>query len=131
MTVLVLAQERDACTDRVVRALDARGTPVFRADLCWFPSQLDIAAELVEGRWTGVLTTRHRGVELSSIRSVWYRDPGVFEFPTGMTSTERAHAFAEARLGIGGVLSSLDSSCPSSRRSTLQSRYRQTNSSQP
>lgn len=55
-----------------------------------------------------MLTTAHNGVELSSIRSIWYRDPGVFEFPAHLTATERTHAFAEARLGIGGVLSSLD-----------------------
>lgn len=108
MTVLVLAQERDAPTDRVVRALGERGVPVFRADLRWFPSQLTFASRLDRGRWRGAMTTGHRAVELSAIRSVWYRDPGRFAFSAQMTPTEQAHAFTEARLGIGGVLSSLD-----------------------
>lgn len=108
MTVLVLAQDRDAPTDRVVRELGRRGVPVSRADLRWFPSTLSLAAQLVDGRWTGVLTTRRRGVQLQSIRSVWYRDPGTFAFPDRMSGTERTHAFTEARLGVGGILSSLD-----------------------
>ena len=108
MTVLMLAQERDTSTDRVVAALYARDVPVFRAELRWFPLQLDFAAVLADRRWIGVLTTPHDGVELSAIRSIWYRDPGTFEFPQRMTAAERAQASTEARLGLGGILATLD-----------------------
>ena len=108
MTVLVLAQDYDAPVDRVVLALTERGVPVFRADLAAFPQQLTMDAELVEGRWVGVLRSEHRSVELADIRSIWYRDPGGFRFPAAMTPVERSFAFAEARLGLGGVLATLD-----------------------
>lgn len=108
MTVVVLAQDCDAPVDRVVLALAERSVPVFRADLAWFPQQLAIDAEFVDGRWAGVLRAEHRSVRLGDIRSIWYRDPGAFRFPPTMTPVERSFAFAETRLGIGGVLATLD-----------------------
>jgi ATP-grasp ribosomal peptide maturase len=107
MTVLVLAQEADAPTDAVVTELTRRGVPVFRADTSWFPRRLALDAQLTGGRWTGTLATEHRSVELSDIRSVWYRDPSAFVFPPELTEVERAYAHREARLGFGGVLAAL------------------------
>lgn len=108
MTVVVLAQDCDAPVDGVVLALADRRVPVFRADLAAFPQQLTVDAELIEGRWVGVLRGEHRSVDLGDIRSIWYRDPGGFRFPAAMTAVERSYAFAEARLGLGGVLATLD-----------------------
>ena len=61
-----------------------------------------------DGTWTGLLATKHRTVDLGDIRSIWSRYPGVFSFAEGMTDVERAYAHREARLGLGGVLASLD-----------------------
>jgi glutathione synthase/RimK-type ligase-like ATP-grasp enzyme len=47
-------------------------------------------------------------VDLGAIRSIWYRGPGAFSFADGMTEVEQAYAYREARLGLGGVLASLD-----------------------
>jgi len=47
-------------------------------------------------------------VRLRDIRSVWYRHPSHFVLPDGMSSAERRHAAIEARVGVAGVLSSLD-----------------------
>jgi ATP-grasp ribosomal peptide maturase len=108
MTVLVLARDLDLAADRVIEALGARDVPVFRTDLAAFPTALEFEARLgVEG-WDGVLATAHRQVRLREIRSVWYRHPSRFEPAEGMSATERRHAEAEARAGLGGVLSSLD-----------------------
>lgn len=107
MTVLILATEHDISVDRVVRALAARGVPVFRADLAWFPQELTLDAELHDGRWVGRLATPNREVALGALRSVWYRSPSAFEFPTTMSATERRHAQHEAKLGLGGVLAGL------------------------
>ncbi|WP_028937936.1 ATP-grasp domain-containing protein [Pseudonocardia spinosispora] len=107
MTVLVLARERDASADRLVRALQRRDSEVFRADLRWFPSELSVAARLVRGRWDGVLTTRHRAVRLDAVRAVWCRDPGSFGFASELSVGRRAQAFDQARLGLGGLLACL------------------------
>lgn len=107
-TVVVFAQETDAPVDAVVRELTDRGVAVFRADTSWFPRQLVLDARLdATGRWTGVLATEHRRVDLEAITAIWYRDPAAFRFPATLTDVERAYAHREARLGFGGVLAAL------------------------
>ncbi len=109
MTVLIFAEQSDTPVDAVVRELTTRDVPVFRVDTSWFPRELVLEALLDdEGRWAGTLRTKHRTVNLGAIRSIWYRDPGAFSFAKGMTDVERAYAYREARLGLGGVLASLD-----------------------
>jgi len=109
MTVLVLAREFDPTADAVVRELCSRGVPVFRTDLCEFPTRLRLRAELGgDGRWSGALSTRHREVRLSDIRSIWHRNPSTFAFPASMTAPEQDFAHREAKLGLGGVLAALD-----------------------
>lgn len=108
MTVLILARRMDPQVDRVVEELASRDVPVFRTDLAAFPQRLALDAELGPDGWEGTLSTEHREVRLEDIRSVWYRHPSQFEFPEGMSRPERRHAAAEARVGVAGVLDSLD-----------------------
>jgi ATP-grasp ribosomal peptide maturase len=109
VTVVIFAENDDVPVDAVVRQLTARDVPVFRADTSWFPRTLTLEAFLDgDGRWRGTLWTQHRTVDLSDIRSIWYRHPGAFSFADTMTDVERAYAHREARLGLGGVLASLD-----------------------
>jgi ATP-grasp ribosomal peptide maturase len=109
VTVLVIAQQADTTVDAVIRELIARDVAVFRVDTAWFPRELVLDARLSsDGRWTGELRTDHRRVDLEDISSIWYRGPGAFCFAEGMTDVERAYAHREARLGLGGVLASLD-----------------------
>lgn len=108
MTVVVFAQECDAPVDQVVGKLAERDVPVFRADTSWFPQRLTLDARLENGRWAGCLVTDHHRVDLHDIRAIWYRDPAAFDFPANLSSPERRFCFREARLGLGGVLASLD-----------------------
>lgn len=107
MTVLVLSEDCDPTVDRVVELLAARGVPVFRCDTGWFPGRLDLDAELGAGGWAGSMRTEHRVVRLEEVRSVWFRRPTSFSFPVRMSGSERQHAMWEAKLGLGGVLTSL------------------------
>ncbi|MGH4026167.1 MAG: MvdC/MvdD family ATP grasp protein [Pseudonocardiaceae bacterium] len=108
MTVLILAREIEPQVDRVVVELTARNVPVFRTNLSAFPQTLTLNARLGLDGWDGYLTTDRRSVRLRDIRSVWYRHPAHFELPEGMSRPERRHAAAEARVGVAGVLCSLD-----------------------
>jgi ATP-grasp ribosomal peptide maturase len=109
VTVVIFAEKADIPVDAVVRELTVRDVPVFRLDTSWFPRAVVLEAFLGDdGRWTGILRTQHRTVDLSAIRSIWYRDPGAFSFAESMTDVERAYAHREARLGLGGVLASLN-----------------------
>ncbi|MGH3567119.1 MAG: ATP-grasp ribosomal peptide maturase [Pseudonocardia sp.] len=108
MTVLILAREIEPQVDRVVEELATRGVPVFRTDLAAFPQRLTLDARLEPDGWAGTLATAHREVKLRDIRSVWYRHPSHFDLAGGMSRPERRLAAAEARVGIAGVLCSLD-----------------------
>lgn len=107
MTVLVLSPEMDLTADRVVAELTHRDVPVVRMDTAWFPTRLTLDARLDQQRWAGELRTGRRSVDLADLRSVWYRSPTAFRFPTGMSQPERRHAGWEAKFGVGGVLASL------------------------
>lgn len=107
MTVLILAAERDTSADRMVKTLERRGVPLVRFDTAWFPERASIDAELCNGRWTGALTVGEHGVKLEALRSIWYRNPSAYRFPSYLSATERHWAMVEAKLGIGGVLFAL------------------------
>ncbi|MGH3912354.1 MAG: MvdC/MvdD family ATP grasp protein [Pseudonocardiaceae bacterium] len=104
----MLARNVEPQVDRVVDELAKRQVPVFRADLATFPRSLTLTARLRSGGWEGVLANEYHSVRLEDIRSVWYRHPSHFVFDDRMSGPERRHAAAEARCGVGGVLSSLD-----------------------
>lgn len=108
--VLVLTGSFDPTADLVIEELTRRAVPVFRADTAWFPSRLTLAASLDGAGWTGTLTTDLRTLDLSSVRSVYYRRPTAPEFPNDMPAAARAVAATEARRGFGGLLAAL--SCP-------------------
>jgi ATP-grasp ribosomal peptide maturase len=107
--VLIIAAADDWPTDRVVVELERRGVEVFRMDTADFPQQLTLAGTIDPAQaWTGELTTEYRTVELSRVGAVYYRAPGAFRFPEGMSGPEERFAAAQARAGLGGVLSALE-----------------------
>ncbi|WP_370943674.1 MvdC/MvdD family ATP grasp protein [Amycolatopsis sp. cg5] len=108
MTVLILARDFDPTADAVVQALAERDIPVFRTDLQDFPRKLRMHAELCDGSWSGSLWNQHHEVDLAEVRAIWSRNPATYVFPETMTRAEQDLAFREAKLGLGGVLASLD-----------------------
>jgi ATP-grasp ribosomal peptide maturase len=108
LPVLVIAANDDWPTDRVVTELTGRGAEVFRMDTADFPQQLSLTGRIDQGHgWAGELATVQRTVDLSRVGAVYYRAPGAFQFPDGMTGPEERFAAAQARAGLGGILSSL------------------------
>lgn len=107
MTVLILAPERDITADRMVTVLKKRDVPTVRVDTTWFPQRASLDAEFCGGRWQGTLQAGGRTIVLEGLRSIWYRSPSAFQFPPELSETERHWVMSEAKLGLGGVLSSL------------------------
>lgn len=107
-TVLVLTAAQDPTADAVVAELDRRGARVTRLDTGDFPTRLRIAAHTDADGWTGHLCTEETRLDLSRVGSVYYRRPTRFRFPHGLSEGDVVFANAEARLGLGGVLASLD-----------------------
>ncbi|MEU3186917.1 ATP-grasp ribosomal peptide maturase [Streptomyces sp. NPDC006923] len=107
--VLVIASRDDWPTDRVVKVLADRGVPVFRMDTSEFPKDLTLAGRIDARRgWAGALASPHRVIDLADVTAVYYRAPRAWDFPRGMSDAERRFAAAQARAGLGGVLSALD-----------------------
>ncbi|MFE1394734.1 ATP-grasp ribosomal peptide maturase [Nocardiopsis alba] len=105
--VLVLTNDEDGTADLVVHHLQERKVPVVRMDPGDFPLAMTIEAELDDDTWKGAVHDALRGVDLGSVRSVYYRRPGQFTLPAGMSGPERRWAYREARMGFGGVLLAL------------------------
>ncbi|MFF1276999.1 ATP-grasp ribosomal peptide maturase [Streptomyces marokkonensis] len=107
--VLIIAASDDWPIDRIVVELERRGVEVFRMDTADFPQRLTLTGRIDQKRaWTGDLATDYRTVELSRVGAVYYRAPGAFRFPKGMSGPEERFAAAQARAGLGGVLSALE-----------------------
>ncbi|QKW08025.1 ATP-grasp ribosomal peptide maturase [Streptomyces sp. NA04227] len=107
--VLVVAAREDWPTDRVVKVLQERGVQVFRMDTAEFPQELTLAGRIDALRgWHGQLATSRRSVDLADIRACYFRAPHPFNLPSGMSDAERRFAAAQARSGLGGILSALD-----------------------
>ncbi|GGS74008.1 ATP-grasp ribosomal peptide maturase [Streptomyces cinerochromogenes] len=107
--VLVIAARDDWPTDRVVKALTDGGAEVFRMDTAEFPQDLTLAGRIDARRgWSGGLASPLRAVDLASVTAVYYRAPNAFAFPPTMSEPERRFAAAQARSGLGGIITALD-----------------------
>jgi ATP-grasp ribosomal peptide maturase len=106
-TVLVVDGPFEAGTDLVVEGLSAANVPVFRMDTHDFPSGLELNTRNLDGRWVGTLGDRHRTVELSDIKAVYWNRPRLFDFPE-LSESDAHWARGAARIGFGGVITSLD-----------------------
>ncbi|MFJ7997636.1 ATP-grasp ribosomal peptide maturase [Streptomyces sp. NPDC096310] len=110
MTVLVLTQARDSTADLVIAELNDRGIPVHRLDPGEFPGNLVMAARIgpQQNVWGGGLRGEHRYLDLSRVRSVYYRRPSEVRSHPDVSGQDAPWATAEARAGLGGVLAALE-----------------------
>ncbi|MEU3602666.1 ATP-grasp ribosomal peptide maturase [Streptomyces sp. NPDC006798] len=110
MTVLVLTRrDMDATADLVVTELTSRGVPVVRLDPGDFPRTSVLTARIGPGResWSGLWRGRHRDLPLHEVTAVYYRRPSPNRLDPGLSAEDAQWARAEARAGLGGVLTSI------------------------
>jgi ATP-grasp ribosomal peptide maturase len=106
--VLILTQPVDPTADYVIAELRRRRVPLVRLDPGDFPEQVVLSATLEEAsHWSGTIRDQHREVQLSRVRSVYYRRPSSFRLHLDMSGPERRWATLQARFGLGGLLASL------------------------
>ncbi|MGH3570171.1 MAG: ATP-grasp ribosomal peptide maturase [Pseudonocardia sp.] len=107
-TVLVLTAAEDDTADAVVAELEKLLTSVVRIDVGDFPVRMRLAARHKGDRWRGRLWTDDVEIDLDRVGAAYYRRPTRFVLPSGLSAGDAVFATAEARLGFGGVLASLD-----------------------
>ncbi|MFF8434196.1 MULTISPECIES: MvdC/MvdD family ATP grasp protein [Streptomyces] len=107
MTILIVDNPFEAGTDLIVSELASAGVPMFRMDLAEFPSELNFRATFTQWNWEGVLTQGERTVDLTAIQAVYWNRPDGFRF-SGLSAADEHYARGAARIGFGGILTSLD-----------------------
>lgn len=104
--VLIVSSAGDWSAQEVAKRLHARGVACSWLDPADFPQQVRVAARL-DRRWQGRVETLQGAFRWEEVSSVLYRRPRDFVMPAGMSEPERRFARAQARVGLGGVLTSL------------------------
>jgi len=107
-TVLVISGE-DATARAVMAELRHHPVEAVLLDIGEFPSRQSLAAATTcPGAWSGRIRGTGVEVTLSQIRGAYYRRPTRFSLPEGLSAADTVLAEYETRLGLGGVLLSLD-----------------------
>ncbi|MEU8416985.1 hypothetical protein AB0C24_29720 [Amycolatopsis japonica] len=107
--VLFVGIREDWAAAAVGQELDARGVRRHVVNVGDFPLNLCLGAELTpdaEG-WRGSLLTAEHDVPLHEVTAVYYGKPTEPVMPAGMSGPELKFSRAQARVGLGGVLTSL------------------------
>ncbi|MFE5946918.1 ATP-grasp ribosomal peptide maturase [Streptomyces sp. NPDC056480] len=104
--VLILTCPADSSATLVTQELDRRGVGYSRCNPGDFPQSLRLRATL-DDQWVGFLEGDGEVIDLSAVGCVYYRRPTKFEFASSMSNPEKSFANSEARMGFGGVLSSM------------------------
>lgn len=106
--VLVVTALGDVTADRVLDELYGRGVPTVRLDpAADFVHTAGMSARLERGVFTGEITTATRHLDLSNVRSVYWRRPTPFDNPREAETPERRFAIEQLWHGSLGVLHAL------------------------
>jgi ATP-grasp ribosomal peptide maturase len=104
--VLIVSAKSDWSAIQVASQLAARGAPWIWLDPADFPRRVSLTASF-DRSWRVRVTCANGPVDLAAVRSVFYRRPGDFDMPPGLSGPELQFARAQARVGLGGVLAAL------------------------
>ncbi|MDQ8707272.1 ATP-grasp ribosomal peptide maturase [Streptomyces sp. LHD-70] len=106
--VLVVTALGDVTADLVVEELYGRGVPVVRLDpSADFSCTAELSARIERGAFAGAVTTETRHLDLSRVRSVYWRRPTPFAHPQEAETPEQRFAVEQSRHGYLGVLHAL------------------------
>jgi len=98
MTILIISSVEDTHARAVMEALAALDVSVELIDLAEFPTRLSLSMAFEDGGHRFVLSRTGGGhVDLSEVKSVWWRRPQPFGLPTAITDpAHRRFAMSEA-----------------------------------
>lgn len=109
MSVLFVSNfSRDAHLMPVAQELVRRGIKVFAFNPADFPGSATISTEQSDGGQQTVLSWNGEHLDLSSVRSVWYRRPDRFELPESLLPSEAVWLRGECANFVDGVWANTD-----------------------
>lgn len=91
--VLILTDETDAHADMVIPKLQERGVHPYRFHTSDMPILANMALTLQDDDWSGYLEGMSGRIDITAIRSAWYRRPGDPSLPPD-TMTPEARSFS-------------------------------------
>jgi ATP-grasp ribosomal peptide maturase len=107
-SVLIVSARDDWSAAQVADQLAVRGVRWAWLDPGDFPQRVRLTGRLVDTGWAVRASHDTNGtVDVGAVRAVFYRRPGDFRMPAGMSGPEQRFARAQARIGVGGLLASL------------------------
>ena len=109
MTVLIVSSLPDPHARAVIGVLADRGVGVELLDLADFPGKLTLTL----GFWDGKRRFQLRrpgagGLDMESVRAVWWRRPGQFGLPAVRDQAHRRLAISEANTAFQGLFAAMD-----------------------
>lgn len=106
--VLVITALGDVTADLVLSELYGRGIPAVQLDPAVdFPEPARMSVRVGAASFTGSLATASRHVELSAVRSVYWRRPTPYGDPRRSESPPQRFALEQSRAGYTGTLTAL------------------------
>ncbi|WP_405820967.1 ATP-grasp ribosomal peptide maturase [Streptomyces sp. NBC_00838] len=106
--VLVITALGDVTADLVLSELYGRGVPAVRLDpAADFPGPARMSAHVGAGPLTGDLMTATRHLDLSAVRSVYWRRPTPYGDPGQAETAEQRFGIEQSRTGYTGMLTVL------------------------
>ena len=108
--ILVISNSDDVHAAGVLAALARVGAPAMLFDTGRFPTDLTLNLDYSgNGSFAAHVQAHGQGVELSTVRSVWWRRPQPYAISSEILSDEdRAFAYSECHAAISGLWSCLE-----------------------
>lgn len=111
--IVIFTQMDDPHTDDVILALERMGHEAIRLNTDEIPADVEFSFRWggdIDGSFGGAVEvlTNGRVVDAASVRSVWWRRPGAYSFPEGLSLQEREFAKGEVDQALRSMWSSLD-----------------------
>lgn len=111
-TILIVTEEFDLHSDRVIDLLSQMGEKVMRFHTADFPLNTVVSYSIEEdGRLNGYINSPYRTVALHDIKSIWIRRPAKYRFDPRMNKIDAEYAHRETHHALYGLWMLLNDSC--------------------
>lgn len=108
--IVIVTEQFDPHTDDVIRALRQMGHEPIRLNTNDIPLNVLISFYITDHDYDGTIkiTANGRSIDITDIRSIWWRRPSDFPLPSNLSEQEREFAKTEIQHTLNGLWASTD-----------------------